>query len=63
MPAGVKITTREIGEARGKRENKNENVFHFLSFCVDNLHTGGDFHAGSRVSLLPLSMRKKSDYS
>ena len=32
MPARVKIITREKGDARGKRENKNENVFHFLSF-------------------------------
>ena len=58
MPARVKITTREIGDARGRTENKNENVSHFLSF-----HTGGDFHVGSRVSLFALSMRKRSDYS
>ena len=63
MQAGVKIATREIADARGKRENKNENVSHFLSFFVDNLHTGGDFHVGSRVSLFALSMRKRSDYS
>ena len=63
MPARVKITTREIGDARGRTENKNENVFRFLSFCVDNFHTGGDFHVGSRFSLFALSMRKRSDYS
>ena len=63
MPARVKITTREIGDARGRTENKNENVSRFLSFCVDNLQTGGDFHVGSRVPLLPLSMKKRSDYS
>ena len=61
--ARVKITTREIGDASGRRENKNEHVSHFLPFCVDNLHTGGDFHVGSRVSLFALSMRKRSDYS
>ena len=46
MPARVKITTREIGDARGRTENKNENVSHFLSFCVDNLQHRRRFSCG-----------------